>query len=101
MRHSLSRPRPRHRHIRLVRWLASAAACCVGIAPVLADPISYDVNLPVGVGSIVGQIQTSGNIGTLSQSDILGWNLTVNGNGASTVLTSAGGQSVFLLVGHD
>lgn len=48
-----------------------------------ASDITYDVNLPFGVGGIVGTITTDGNTGVLGASDILGWNLIGTGNGAS------------------
>lgn len=63
--------------------------------------ITYNVDETVGSGSVVGQIVTNGATGVLSQADIVSWNLTLNGVGASTALTSTGGQSGLQVVGSD
>ena len=49
-----------------------------------AAPITYDVSRTVGTGSVTGFIETDGNVGTLSISDILDWNLVLT-VGASTL----------------
>jgi hypothetical protein len=46
--------------------------------------ITYDVNLAVGAGGVVGTITTDGNIGVIGTSDIVSWNLTGTGNGGAT-----------------
>ena len=51
--------------------------------------VSYNVNQTIGLGSIVGTIQTNGSFGTLTQSDIVGFDLVVSGPGASVELTQA------------
>lgn len=62
-----------------------ALACSGSVAT--AAPITYNVNQTIGLGSVVGTIQTNGTIGDLSQSDILGFMLTVTGPGASVQLS--------------
>ena len=47
--------------------------------------IIYNVNEVVGAGGVVGTITTDGNIGVIGASDILAWNLTVTGNGGSSI----------------
>jgi hypothetical protein len=66
-----------------------------------ASGTTYIVNQTIGNGSVVGQITTDGKVGVLSSSDILSWNLNLNGVGASAVLTSAGGTSAVLYSGSD
>jgi hypothetical protein len=63
--------------------------------------ITYDVDQTIGSGTVIGQIVTNGALGVLTQADIVSWHLNLNGVGASTTLTSAGGQSGILLVGRD
>jgi len=46
--------------------------------------ITYDVNLAVGAGGVVGTITTDGTIGVIGTANILGWNLTGTGNGGVT-----------------
>jgi hypothetical protein len=58
-----------------------------------AQDITYTVNQAVGLGSVTGFITTDGTIGTLSNSDIVGWNLALNdGHGDMFDLTTANGQ---------
>jgi hypothetical protein len=84
----------------LGRLLSSAAvASLLGVSPAFAADTTYNVDEPVGVGSIVGQIETNGDTGVLSKADILNWSLIVTGNGASTSLVS--GSSTVLLEGAD
>ncbi|MFI4936080.1 MAG: hypothetical protein ACHP7N_15815 [Caulobacterales bacterium] len=85
-----------------IRLLSSAAiAALLGAGPCLAGDISYSVDETIGGGSVVGTITTDGNTGALSKADVVSWNLNLNGAGASTTLTSAGGQSVIVLEGND
>jgi hypothetical protein len=51
--------------------------------PAQAD-ITYTVDEVMGAGGIFGTITTDGTIGQLGASDILGWNLNVDGNGGVT-----------------
>ena len=54
-------------------------------AALRADDIIYTVNQPVGPGSVTGFITTDGTIGTLSSTDIVDWNLTLNDGYGNTV----------------
>jgi hypothetical protein len=67
---------------RLVLY-SSIGAVMLGVCSLKAN-ITYDVNLTVGAGGIVGTITTDGDIGVLGASDILSWNLTGTGNGGTT-----------------
>jgi PEP-CTERM motif len=51
--------------------------------------ITYDVDQHIGAGSVFGTVTTDGMIGALKASDFTSWNLTLQGNGASFVLTQA------------
>ena len=62
-------------------WVGIAHSCNAG-------PITYDVNLIIGQGSVVGTITTDGNIGVLDAGDITAWNLQLNGVGAMLNLTN-------------
>lgn len=61
----------------------------LGAAVCSADPISYDVDQTIGLGSVTGTIETDGAAGVLSAGDIIGWNLELNGVGASLNLTKS------------
>ena len=65
------------------------------------DQITYELNQTIGVGGVSGEIITDGKIGTLAETDILGWNLTVKGSGATISLSSSGGQSAVRIGGGD
>ena|SRR5271165_6846686 len=75
------------------------AAILLGTEVCSATPITYNVNQAIGAGSITGTIQTDGTLGVLSAGDIIAWNLTLNGVGASFGLTDA--NSVVQVVGSD
>ncbi len=64
-----------------------------------AAPITYDVDQTIGAGSVMGTIQTNGATGVLDSADIIGWNLELNGVGASINLTNS--NSVVDDVGSD
>jgi hypothetical protein len=64
--------------------LILAGALATGSA--FAADIVYKVNDPILDGGVVGSITTDGNMGTLTQSDIVSWSLTVYGGGASYLL---------------
>jgi hypothetical protein len=53
-----------------------------------AGSTTYDVNLMIGQGSVVGTITTDGNTGVLDAGDITAWNLQLNGVGATLNLTN-------------
>ncbi len=55
----------------------------------IASPITYDIDQTIGEGSVTGTIQTDGATGILSSTDIIGWNLELNGVGASFNLTNS------------
>jgi len=54
-----------------------------------AAPITYNVDQTIGAGSVMGTIQTNGATGVLDSADIIGWNLELNGLGASYNLTTS------------
>ena len=54
-----------------------------------AAPITYDVDQTIDAGSVIGTIQTNGATGVLDSADIIGWNLELNGVGASINLTNS------------
>ena len=62
-----------------------------------ADSITYHIDVPVGVGSVMGTITTDGDLGTLLNGDITSWNLTLNdGTGTATLSSSNPADSVFI-----
>jgi hypothetical protein len=61
----------------------------LGVGVCQADSITYNVDQVIGSGSVVGTITTDGTIGILGAGDITGWNLELNGLGASTNLTNS------------
>ncbi len=71
--------------------LASAAVLVAGAS---AASITYNVNQTIGLGSVVGTIQTDGATGVLSASDITAYDLVLNGVGATFTLTN-GNSSAF------
>jgi hypothetical protein len=72
----------------LVGVLLSLAALG-GAKSGVASPITYNVNRTIGQGSVTGTIQTDGATGVLSAANIIGWNLELNGVGASLNLTNS------------
>ena len=67
-------------------WITVVLFAVVAAPAVLrADEITYTVNQAVGAGSVTGFITTDGTIGTLSSTDILDWNLTLNDGHGNTV----------------
>src|SRR4051812_3798064 len=82
--------------------LAVAAFAAAGVmsgSAVQAAPITYDVNQTIGVGSVIGTLETDGTIGALNAGNFLAWDLTLNGDGASYHITDA--DSVAYVVGND
>jgi hypothetical protein len=73
---------------------APLIAATLGAGACDAGDITYKINQPVGAGAVVGTIVTDGATGVLAKKDIVSWNLSVTGVGASTNLTSAGGSAV-------
>ncbi len=60
---------------RVAKFAMALAVCAVACS---ASPIFYLVNQTVGAGNVTGSIETDGNLGTISGSDILYWNLLLN-----------------------
>ena len=83
--------------------LLPAALCALAFTAVLPaqSNITYNFKQTIGQGSVVGTIVTNGNTGVLSSSDLLSWNLQLNGLGAAYNLTSAGSQSAIAMGGSD
>lgn len=54
-----------------------------------AATILYNVNQTIGLGGVVGTIETNGTFGTLTQADIVGFDLVVSAPGAAVELTDA------------
>ena len=57
-------------------WIVVASLCLFGGSPAKSDT-TYNVNLTVGSGQVVGFIETDGSSGTLSNANIKDWNLTI------------------------
>lgn len=53
-----------------------------------ASSITYNVNQTIGAGGVTGDIVTDGLTGVLSNSDILGWSLTLNNGATTTILNN-------------
>ena len=70
-------------------------AMLLGVGVCSATPITYNVNQTIGLGSVTGTIQTDGTTGVLGAPNIIGWNLALNGVGASLNLTNFN-SSVFV-----
>jgi len=69
--------------------LATAAVLAIASqVSVSASPITYDVSLPVGDGSVTGWIQTDGTPGTITSSNINFWNLTLTEGTNSVALVN-------------
>ena len=68
-----------------------------------AAPITYQVDRTIGFGSVIGTIETDGATGVLSQSDILGWDLELNGAGGASFHLTSGllGNSAVVVTGSD
>jgi hypothetical protein len=69
-----------------------AAVFCLA-TPSGAAPITYNVDLIVGPGTITGFIETNGDIGVLSTGDITDWSLTLF-DGAASVTIQPGAVGV-------
>jgi hypothetical protein len=83
--------------------LLPAVLCALAIPAFLPaqSNITYTFKQTIGQGSVVGTIVTDGSTGVLSNSDLLSWNLQLNGLGATFNLTSAGSQSFTSVTGSD
>ena len=68
----------------------------LGAAPVVNADLTYSVNQGVDTGSISGILTTDGAIGTLGESDIVDWNVTLNdGTAAIDLLPSNSFVGIF------
>jgi PEP-CTERM motif len=83
--------------------LASAALALMllGVNVSSAATITYDVDQMIGVGSVIGTVTTDGTIGTLSTANFTAWSLDLNGNGASSHISSTDGNAVVVGSGAD
>src|SRR5271165_1492634 len=81
----------------LLSFAVITAPLVVGVCN--AAPITYNVDQTIGAGSVIGTIQTDGATGVLGSADIIGWNLELNGVGASINLTNS--NSHVIDVGSD
>ncbi|WP_426960173.1 PEP-CTERM sorting domain-containing protein [Muricoccus radiodurans] len=72
-------------------------ASLLGTSVGSAAPITYTLNQPIGAGSVIGTVQTDGSVGVINQASITGFSLTLNGVGATYVITS--NDSVVQVVG--
>src|SRR5271165_4246007 len=73
----------------------AAAAAALSLAGGANANITYAVNQVDGSGGVIGDIVTNGATGVLTGGDILSWNLTLNGVGASFNLNN-GNSGVFI-----
>jgi hypothetical protein len=89
--------RTTHLALRLVLGVGLSAGA---VASASAD-IVYTVDQTIGAGSVTGTITTDGATGVLSVSDILAWNLTLNGVGASYDLASTDTNANKYVIGND
>jgi hypothetical protein len=72
-------------------YVFGLAIFAVPMAGMAAD-ITYNVNEAVGPGSVTGTITTDGNLGTLTTSDFVGWDLKLSdGTNPSMTLTTLPG----------
>jgi hypothetical protein len=58
--------------------------------------ITYDISRTIGTASVTGFIETNGNTGTLTNTDIVDWNLALTNGAATLTLTGplSGNNSV-------
>lgn len=78
---------------------ALVAMTLLGVSVCAAAPITYNINQTIGQGSVVGTIQTDGAIGVLATGDVIAWNLTLNGLGATYNITNV--NSAVKVTGND
>lgn len=72
----------------VIKTIAVVALALAGTTASAAS-ITYNVNETIGLGSVFGTIQTDGTLGALDQSNVIGFDLFVNGPGAAIELTQA------------
>jgi hypothetical protein len=70
------------------------AALALSASTALASPITYQVSRTILNGSVVGSITTDGTIGSLTNSNIVTWSLTLNdGTSPFTLLGPTSGNN--------
>ena len=78
-----------------VKIAALTAALVTSAAATSASgAITYSVHQIIGAGSVIGTITTDGATGVLGKSDIVGWNLDLNGVGASINLNTGNSNAL-------
>jgi hypothetical protein len=81
-----------------MKRLHGLAAACAALAALFSTSASadivYSVDLISGTTSVVGQITTDGNPGTLANGDIVGIDVVISNSAGSTTLTALNGVSV-------
>ena len=85
--------------MKLKRLLFIFAAFVLAPSIALAGPI-FNINRIIGVGSVVGTLETDGTLGTLTSANVIGWDLLIDdgdGNGPFNLLFP--GNSNLLVVG--
>jgi hypothetical protein len=61
-----------------ILWTICILFTAIAVPTLLRADIVYNVNQPIGSGGATGFIITDGTIGTLTLSNIVDWNLTLN-----------------------
>ncbi len=84
----------------VLRLGLGAGLFAVAVAGASAN-IVYTVDQTIGAGSVTGTITTDGATGVLGVSDILEWNLELQGVGASYDLTSTSSIAEKHVIGND
>jgi hypothetical protein len=78
--------------------IKSLVLACVALTAVVSTSayasVVYDVNLSSGTTSVVGQITTDGQVGTLGQGDIVGIDVVISSSAGSTTLNALNGVNV-------
>jgi hypothetical protein len=65
--------------------LACALLVAVGmVRSASASPITYNLNLAIGSGSVTGSIRTDGTVGILATENLLDWTILVNDGSTSS-----------------
>jgi hypothetical protein len=84
--------------------MGAAAALVLALTPAPAHAqaqtnpvasVTYTVSQTIGQATVQGQVVTNGRIGTLTQGDILSWNLTLTSGGISINLTTENSRLFF------
>lgn len=83
-------------YLERIRYMRTLSLGCAALAAMVLAPqaasaqaITYVVSQQIGSGSVIGQIATDGTLGTLAANNVSGWNLALNGVGASYNIATA------------